>query len=166
MHARVAPAVSNPEGSGMTDGLINSFAGRVGICVVLAALGLLASAVLTGVVLVRKAPPLTTQRDAMTGTTEHGIGRWFLGFMAFFVGLPTLALVIVTGVEVTHRISSVDAWPVLVAGLGLVAALAFGIRMMQKREPATVAAIPAPPEVAPVPQPGYFLPDNSDQWPR
>lgn len=147
----------------MTEGIIWTYVGRVGICLVLAFLGLIVSAILTGVVLVRKAPPLTTQRDAATGTTHHGIGRWFLGFAAVFVGLPVLALIIVTGFELTHWAAghiAVIAFAVTVVLLLVAAGL--GIRANHR---ATRPA-PEPEAILPAPEPvvGWSLPTPERQW--
>ena len=150
----------------MTEGLIDSFTGRVGICLFFVVAGFITSVVLAFLFGFRNGAQFSTQYDHMTGKRTLGLVAWFVGWASGLVGLPVLALIIVTGAEVTNRISAANGWPLLATGLALVAVLVFGIRHMQKREPkaAPVSAPVLPP--TPVPQPGYFLPDNADQWPR
>lgn len=154
----------------MTDGLIWSFAGRVGICVGFAVLGFLISLALTVVVFIRKAPNWHTQTNHQTGMVEEGLARWMLRFLAFFVGGPLLALIIVTGVEVTHWVRDnvpVEALPVggFVGGLLAVGVIA-AKRHLRDRRPVADPVVEPVAMPVPMPQPGHFLPDNMDEWPR
>lgn len=138
----------------MTDGLIASYEGRVIICVILGGLGLLLSLTLTFAAWIT---------GGLFGV-KRGIGAWFLGFIIVFVAPAMLALIIVTGVEVTHWFkANAEILPIGAAALGLAAVLWFGVRhLLTRPEP-----VPAPaPEVTPTPVQGWSMPPTVENWDR
>lgn len=146
----------------MTDGLINNYEGRVIICLILAFLGLIAAFVFALVFGLRKGAPLTTQVDQMTGVKNHGIGWWFLAPAAVTVGLPVLALIIVTGFEATHWAAdniAVVAFAAFVVAMLVAAGL--GIRANHRARPA-----PEPAPILPAPEPvvGWDMPPMERNW--
>jgi hypothetical protein len=143
----------------MTQGLINTFEGRVGLCLAWLAFGAFATLVGLVVVFVRKAPPLTTQTNLETGVREHGVGRWLAVLAAFFMALPVLALVAVTSVELVHRLP-VWVWPVGVAVAALIVGVVW-LRSLPERHLPPPKVIPA--QTPPVP-PGWSMPERVEQW--
>lgn len=146
----------------MTEGLVSTFEGRVAICLIFMVLGLLAATALTIAVMLRKAPPLTTQTNRETGVVEAGIFKWFLYFTAVFMGLPLLALIMVTGFELTAWFAgNMYVLPIIAAVLAsvLVAALVIRSARRSTRTEAQVA-VGMPPAAQ-----GWSMPTDA-QWPR
>jgi uncharacterized membrane protein YccC len=147
----------------MNEGLIWTYEGRVIICLILAFLGLIVATVLTVVVFIRKAPGMRTQTNRQTGMVEEGLALWWLRFMAVFVGLPLLSLLVATGVEFTHWAAdhiAVIAFAVFV--VAMLTAAGLGIRANQR---ATRPA-PEPQPILPAPEPvvGWSMPAPERQW--
>lgn len=149
-----------------SEGLIGSFGGQMVIVAILLGVGFLAFVVFMGIVFVRKAPPLTTQTNLMTGVREHGIGWWAVVIAIFTMGGQVafgVADTLITGVD---RLSAAfPLWWVFAAvtGVSVVCWLVVRkVRRMQERayKPPVVAAQPQPLQ-HPI---GAFLPEGVDQW--
>ena len=150
----------------MTEGLIWTFEGRVGICLVFAVLGVLLSLAATVLVFIRKAPGWKTQTNHQTGMVEEGLRLWLVRFLAIFVGPWLLALLVVTGIEVTHRAMQNPAVSIaVIAAVALVGVTVWGFGANWKRPTveAGVEILPATPEPPPV---GWSLPTPERQWDR
>lgn len=125
----------------------------------------LAAVALTVVVVLRKAPPLTTQTNRQTGMREHGLGKWFLVLSAVCVAPPLLVLLVVTAQELTDRLP-VWVWPIA-ASAGLLA-LVLAVYRRHRPVPQRVTlweelGEPATP-TAPSPAVGWSLPADAQQW--
>jgi hypothetical protein len=129
-------------------------------------LGGLAAFALTVVVLLRKAPPLTTQIDRVTGMKHHGILTWLAGFLLVFVGPPLAILIVRYPVAwlAAHWLEFTIAGILAVLGWG-------GWRLWQTREAMEPMVVePALPHnhvpTAPHQTVGWSLPADADQWDR
>lgn len=104
--------------------------------------GFVAASCVVGLVLVRKAPPLTTQRNQVTGMKEHGILTWGACFYGLLWGLPWG-----TAAILEHPLVAAIAFPFVIAGG------AYGwLKWRERRR--TPAEPPAPQPFAPAFQAG------------
>jgi hypothetical protein len=140
-------------------GLIHSFGGRVGICLVLAFFGLLGSLALTVLFALRTGAGWRTRINRVTDERVQGRIIEFLGWAAILMGPPMLALVAVMSVELVHRLP-VWVWPVGVAVAALIVGVVW-LRSLPERHLPPPKVIPAP--TPPVP-PGWSMPERVEQW--
>lgn len=116
----------------MLSGVIATIGGVNFLLIVWAFLAELLAIALTAVVLLRKAPPLTTQVDRQTGIKQHGLLNWLGGFSAALTCLP----VVILGFRL---IGAFLSWSLhnwwIYAVLGVAAALIYGTRHMLRTMP-------------------------------
>lgn len=94
------------------------------LLLVWAVVGMVGAVALTMLIIVRKAPPLTTQVDHKTGIKHHGVMLWFGFFSLFTVGPPVIILTLRSAAVFSGwLLASMEWWWVVVAaavlGLGL-----------------------------------------------
>jgi hypothetical protein len=139
-----------------SEGLIYTFRGQIGLAVFLLIVGAVACIVLTLMLIVRKAPPLTTQTNLETGVKEHGVGRWFLVFAVITCGPQVGFIFVRTLVEGVDRLimAGTGWWPLILLGLALVAVGLVAVKVWRTRpkvpvvEPLSVG--PTRPQPAPM----------------
>jgi hypothetical protein len=128
-------------------GLLHTFEGRLGICIVWLILGTVATIV------------LSLFRGLMHRQTIREFGRWCLLFAGFCMAPPLLALTAVTSVEVVHRMP-VWVWPLLVAG---VVGVVGSSLVLRRRAPLKSPVLPVS---ATLVEPGWSMPADVEQWDR
>ena len=159
-------------------GLIWTFEGRVGICVVLMVLGAGVCLVLTILAAgLRSVSDLALAASALRGghALTHGLaqsiarkrttGWWFRLFAAVCVGPPFLALVAVMSVEI---FGGMPWWVWLMVGLGGLMGLAAWVthRVTRDKPVAVAPPVVAGPPAPMMTQPGWSIPADVEQWDR
>jgi hypothetical protein len=138
-----------------------------------AVLGAIGALALTVVVLLRKAPPLTTQIDHTTGMRHHGMLSWLGGFLLVLSG-PPMAILVVKAAMIPAAWLWQHWWLLLVGAVVGVSAWAVLRLRRQERDVEWVEQEPlphnpmptGPPAVTAAPPPEVWSPTYSGQWNR